>query len=267
MQYPKKIPIKLNEGENYEYLDVENPYKHSYDSSSGGTSTVGVVDGDSSETKSPIELHTVRNQYWMDRALGGGRGFNYSTITTSKDKLKESMEVLNFLTERDVIVVPSQEPPMEEDPNMNMGGEEEMPIENEPNADIGGEEDIPMEEEDPNITALMQLLQQSADRKTIEAVKKYAEGVISAKGEEEPPMEEDPNMNMGGEEEMPMENDPNAGMSGAQQPQQQTENRILDEFINDYLTDTEKKQVPTVSKKTGTNSKSSLKSKMFNPLK
>jgi len=260
MKIPLKIPLKLNEGEDYEYLDVDNPYNSHYDSSQGGTSTVGSVEGDSSETKSPIELTAVRNQYWMDRSLGGSRGFNYSMMTT-KPKLGESVKVLKYLTERDVLVVPSQNPPMEEDPNMgmDMGGEEEMsPMEEDPNMSMGGG-DMGMEE-DPNVSALMQLLQ-SSDPDTIEAVKKYAEGITNSDeggGEQMPPTEEDPNMGM--------EEDPNAT---APPPQQQMESikRNLDEIINDYLDDIEKPITPTISKNLGSGGNSSLKSKMFNPLK
>ena len=255
---PKKIPIKLDE-EDYEYLDDENPYKTHDDST---VSTVGKVDGDSSDTRSPIQMKTTRNQYWMDHSLGGGRG--YSMITT-KSKLGESVKILNYLTERDVIIAPPQEQPMEEEMPM----EEEVPMEDpnaemdmeDPNAEMDG-----MEEElsDPNIEALMQLLQQDADPKTIEAVKKYAEGVIKAK-QEDMPMEEDPNaeMDMGVEEEMPMEEDPNAVPQNQQVESRQIN---LDEFINDYLDDTEKPIVPTVSHKIGSGGKSSLKSKMYNPL-
>jgi len=277
MNNPIKIALKLNEGDEYEYLDVDNPYKTHCDSSEGGTSTVGKVEGDSSGTKSPIEPTTVRNQYWMDQALGGSRGFNYSMMTT-KGRLGESVNVMNLLTERDVIVVPSQEPPMEEDPNMamdpGMEGGEEMPME-DPN--MGMEEDPNMAmdpgmeggEEDPNISALMGILQ-SADPETIEAVKKYAEGVLKAKGGDEGMddmggMEEDPNMAMdpgmeGGE--IPMEEDPNAA------PPPQTESRKinLDEMISDYLNDTKKQSVPTVSHDIGSGGGKSLKSKMFNPL-
>jgi len=270
---PKRIIPKLNEDEEYEYLDSENPYKSHYDSGQGGVSTVGIVDGDSSETKSPIDTTAVRNQYWMDHTMGGRRGFNYSLMTT-KGGLPESVKVLKYLTERDVMIVPgeqNQEMPMEEDPNaVPMEGEEgmeEMPMEEDPNAemDMGAEEGM---EEDPNITALMDLLQQSADPDIIEAVKKYAEGIIKSKEEDAgaAPMEEDPNMDMGAEEgmeEMPMEEDPNA-----MPPQQQTESRniSLDEIISDYFNDNGKTPIPTVSKNTGNLGNKTLKSKMFNPI-
>ena len=100
---PQRIPLKLHEDNEYEYLDTENPYKSHDDST---TSTVGKIEGDSSDTKSPIDTTAVRNQYWMDQSLGGGRA--YSMMTTKK-KLGESVDVLKFLTERDVLVMSSQE--------------------------------------------------------------------------------------------------------------------------------------------------------------
>jgi septum formation inhibitor MinC len=178
-------------------------------------------------------------------------------MITTKDKLQEAVRVLDYLTERDVIVVPSQDSSMEEDPNIEDDmGEEEIPMEEDPNVDMNMEG----ESNEPNIDALMQILQQ-ADPDTIEAVKKYAEGIIDSQGgEEEMPTEED--MDMEEDPNMEMEEDPNAT------PTQQTESRNIEEVINDYLdTKYEKEFVPTVSKNIGNVDKNSLKSKMFNPLK
>jgi hypothetical protein len=272
-KHPRKIALKLNEDDDYEYLEIKNPYKKFYDSSNGGTSTVGVVDGDSSETKSPVDTTAVRNNYWLDAAQGSGRRINCAIMTTTKGKLQESLRVLEILTERDVIVVPSKNPPTADpnagmqDPNAAPGGDPNAGMVDpnapmgdpnagmmDPNAAMGGDQNAATG--DPNIAALMQVLQQSPDPETVEAVKKYAEGIIKAKmGDAQNAPSAVPQQGV----------DPNAAAAPPQQ--MESRQRNIDEIISDYLEDSDKRNnMPTVSKNLGSNNKSALKTKMFQPL-
>jgi len=162
-----------------------------------------------------------------------------------------------ILNERDVIKIPSPAPevPMD-DPNAMGGDNTAMPA--DPNMDPnaappadGGMGEM-SQSEDPNLTALMDLLQQNPDR--VEGVYKYAKGII---GNDVAPAE-DGEESAGGE--IPgVQEEP--GAQGAMPESRQVK---LDELVDDILNIKDKKIKPTLSKPIGKTN--TMKGQMFRPV-
>jgi len=183
-------------------------------------------------------------------------------IMTEKE-IKSIIEsrVRYWLTERDVLKLPNSAPPV--DPNMGMDANA-VPLEDpnampptdpngEPPADPNMDANSAAQPEDPNMTALMDLLAQNPDR--VEGVYKYAKGII---GNDVAPAED-------GEESMGDDVPPagDAGAEGNMGVMPESRQIQLDELVNDILGIKEKKK-PTIDKPIGRGY--SMKNKMFRPV-